>query len=143
MNLERIVHPINEVMSYIKDDGNVLILTESPVHSSSYILYGQLNNVSGNLMRPCILENKNLTEPFLDEWGVRYIIDQNNTLKDTANFRIIYEKSYDAFRLRLFDTGIMKKVDCNFVCALRNKVCKNQGFSRVKELIESLSFSED
>jgi hypothetical protein len=134
------LYSVDDIMKQIRKDGNVLILSEYPVYSSAFIFYGRLNNIQGNIIRPCIFWENNLTKELLNEWGVRYIIDQknniNNELIDKFKLNLIWEKKVNDNNLRLFEIeGNVNKVDCNFVCIFNGKVCKNQNFSDIKSMI--------
>jgi hypothetical protein len=144
VNYMDFVYPTDEFMKSAKTGGNVLIASEEPLFSGIYVVYGYFNNISGNVIRPCIPEMK-MTKEFLNEWGVWYIIDQNNTinniLKNSLNLTVLKEKNVNGISFKLFRTNITNIVDCNFICILRGKVCKDQGFSRIEELINNVSYS--
>ncbi len=137
------VYPIEKIIKSIeKDGGNVLITSESPVHSADYMLYGDLNRIKGNMFRPCILEKGNLTKDLLKEWGIEYIIDQNNTIdentKNILDIRLIKEERIVNSYIRLFKTSeTYDRVDCNFVCLLNGTICKGQDFSNVLSLLNN------
>jgi 4-amino-4-deoxy-L-arabinose transferase-like glycosyltransferase len=122
---------VNDIMKNINKDGNVLILSEEPIYSSVYILYSRVNNIKGNFIRPCILDQNNLTKDFLNNWGIKYIIDQNNTvnenLKNSLNLNLFKEIRKNNVSINVFEVkDIVNKFDCNFICVLQKKVCKGQ-----------------
>lgn len=131
-----VYYPINDVMKAIDKDGNVLMVSEEPIYSSVYILYGRVNNIKGNFIRPCILDQNNLTKDFLNNWGIKYIIDQNNTvnenLKNSLNLNLFKEIRKNNVSINVFEVkDIVNKFDCNFICVLQKKVCKGQDISDV------------
>ncbi len=146
LNYGEIKYPIDEIMGAIENNGNIFVVSEQPVYSSVYILYGYFNDAPGNIMRPCALEGKDLTDIFLDNWGIRYVIDQeniiNDELKSSLNLTMVEDRKFDSISIRLFETGMTKEVDCNFVCLLKGKVCKDDGFGRVVELIHNVGSTE-
>jgi hypothetical protein len=137
-------YPVDEIMKSVKNDGNVLVLSEKPVYSSVFMFYGRTNKISGNVIRPCVftLTKTNLTKDFLHAWGVKYIIDQENILNESLikllNLNDTLEKRVGNTSLRLFEVQEeIKKIDCNFVCILLGKVCKNANFSEIIPLINN------
>jgi len=133
-------YPVDEIMKPIKNDGNVLILTEDPVYSSVYMFYGRVNKVPGNIIRSCVFFTSNLTKEMLQEWGVKYVIDQKNVLTESSvaslNLKIILEKNINEDSLKLFEfQEDINKTDCNFVCILLGKVCKGMQFGDIISLI--------
>jgi len=137
-NYYEFVYPIEEITKSL-GSGNVLILSEEPVYSSVYIFYGQLHNVSDIFIRPCLLEKNNLTHSFLEEWGIRYLIDQNDTInkKSEISLRLdmmAVEESKN-YRIRVFETDVEKEGNCNYICRLEGKLCKEDGFSGLISLI--------
>ena len=139
LSYESFRYPIDEFMGMAEKKGNILILSEEPVYSSVYIFYGRLNNIQGNIIRPCLLLKSNLTDNLLEEWGIRYIIDQNQSIdeiaKDSLNLTLAGELKTEDYDLRLFETPIEKEVECNYICRLEGKVCKEDGFSGFLKLI--------
>ncbi len=140
-NYKNFIYPINDLLTSISGNGNILIMSEKPIYSSVYILYGYTNNVKGNLFRPCAIEKYGLTKEFLSEWGIRYLIDQNNNItkniEDELKLKMIKDLKIENVSLRLFETNVINIVDCNFVCTLQGKVCKGQGFSKIQSLINN------
>ena len=137
-------YPVDEIMKSVKKDGNILILSEHPVYSSVFMFYGRVNKVSGNMIRPCIitLAKNNLTNDFLNEWGIRYIIDQKNVLNESLikslDLSIKVEMKVGGASLVLYEIQEeVKKTDCNFVCILMGKVCKNANFTEIIPLINN------
>jgi hypothetical protein len=132
-NYHTFVYPVDELTKMIQKDGNVLVLSENPVYSSVYMFYGRINHTKGNFIRPCILDKNSLTEDFLNEWGIKYMIDQNNTIDDetksSLKLNLVEEKISENYQFRLFETEVNNKVDCNYVCRLEGKVCKDQGIT--------------
>jgi hypothetical protein len=147
-NLQKEYYPVDEIMKSIKKDGNVLLLSDDPVYSSIFIFYGRINKVPGNIIRPCVFSKSNLTSDFLQEWGIKYIIDQKNILNKTfikeLNLSIDLEKKVDKTSLTLFEVqGEVNKIDCNFVCIFLGKVCKNESFSEIAPLINKNIYTKD
>lgn len=144
-NYQDFVYPIDNLMKPITKNGNILIMSEEPIYSSVYILYGYLNNVKGNLFRPCIIEKYKLSKEFLGEWGIQYLIDQNNTItkemEKSLNLKIIKSLKVKDGSLWLFETNVKNSVDCNFVCSIQGKVCKGEGFRKILSLINSSTSS--
>jgi hypothetical protein len=132
-------YEIDEIIKSIKKDGNILILSELPVHSAIYMLYGNFNGVKGNFIRPCMLGQEEITRDILDNWGIRYIIDQNNTLtnKTITSLNLDLVKKVGNGLIKLFEYKVKNIVDCNFICLLNGKVCKEDGFSKILELINN------
>jgi len=131
-----VYYPINDVMKSMDKDGNILMTSEGEVYSSIYILYGRLNNIKGNFIRPCVLDKNNMTKDFLNEWGIRYIIDENNTidenLKNSLNLNLFREIKANNISIRIFETkNVGKTFDCNFICALQKEICKGYSFSDI------------
>jgi len=141
INYQNFNYPVNYLMKSISTNGSVLIMTEEPVYSSVYIFYGYINNVKGNIFRPCIIEKYKISKEFFDEWGIRYLIDQNNTITEkiekSLDLKVIEDLESKNFSMRLFETNVKNLVDCNFVCTLQGKVCKGQGFSKILSLINN------
>jgi hypothetical protein len=140
-------YPADEIMKSTKKDGNILILSEDPVYSSVFMFYGRVNKVPGNMVRPCILFQNKLTVDFLRQWGIRYIIDQENVLNESLikslNLTIVLEKNVDKISLRLFEVhGEISSTDCNFVCILMGKVCKNENFLEIIPLINKNIYTQ-
>jgi len=140
INYQETLYPIDEMMKLTKGEGNILILSDSPVYSSVYIFYGIINNVQGNIIRPCTLDKHNISKDFLKEWGVKYIIDQENNLTENMvkkmDLKNIWSQEVDEHVLRLLETEIdVKPYNCNYICVLGNMVCENQTLSEIKELI--------
>lgn len=140
IKLQESFYPVEDVMKNIKGEGNVLIKQEMPldqgVYSSAYILYSRLLGVKGNIIRPCVLENKNLTKDTLNDMGVKYIIDNNNsidkTLEKSLGIFLIDEKKNDKTSVKIFERyENVTKIDCNFICNLQKKVCINESFSNI------------
>jgi len=129
-------HAPDKIIELIKKNGNVLITSESPVYSSVYMFYGNLYGVAGNFIRPCALQQKVVTKDFLDRWGIRYVIDQNNSISDASiaalNLNLIEDN-----KIKLFEYDVKNEVDCNFICLLNGKLCGGDGFSRLLELINN------
>jgi hypothetical protein len=139
-NSKNVTYPVDEMMKTIKKDDNILILSEEPVYSSIFTFYGRTNQVPGNIIRPCFFWKNKLTEESLNNWGIKYIIDQENNVSDelidSLNLQKVWEKTTENQTFRLFEKmGNISKVDCNFVCAFNDKVCKNQSISDVIKLI--------
>ncbi len=138
------LYPIEDVIKNVKHGGNVLIMQEMPldrgVYSSVYVLYSRLIETDGKIIRPCILQTESLSEKFIDEMGIQYIIDNNKTLnKDTQkilSLELLYEKGVDSSSIRVFKRDDYISVDCNFICVLDEKVCKNQNLFDIASLIE-------
>jgi len=141
INYSRFVYPAEEIIKSL-GQGNALILSEDPVYSSVYIFYGQVNNVSGNFIRPCLLEKNNLDHDFLEEWGIKYLIDQNDTIDKktelSLNLSLTLIKESKKYRIRVFETDVKKEVNCNYICRLEGKICKDQGFSGLFSLINEI-----
>ena len=78
----------------------------------------------------------------LEEWGIRYIVDQNNNIdkftKSSLGLTVTERMKTDNYDLRLFETTVEKKVDCNYICRLEGKVCKEDGFTGLLSLISGL-----
>jgi len=131
-------YPVEDIVKSIENDGNVLILSETPVYSSAFIFYSRIHNVPGNIIRPCILLKENLDENTLRKWGVRYIIDQDdeNELQG-LNLKLIDGEESENYDFKLFETTIEEKVECNYICRLDGKLCKEDGFSGLINLIKS------
>lgn len=147
LNSQEFPYPIDRLTYEMKKNGNVLILSETPVHSAVYMLYENFGNFSGNTFRPCILEENNLTKEFLKSWGVMYIIDQNNTIdksyESMLNIELIKEEKINNLSFKLFENnGVVDKVDCNFICLLNGVVCKNESFSKLTSLIRNKTYGE-
>jgi len=138
-NYHDFVYPVEEITKAL-GPGNVLILTDRPIYSSTYILYGQLHNISNIFIRPCLLEKNNLTRNFLEEWGIKYMIDHNDTIdrkmENNLNLSLITKKESKNYRIRLFETNVKKEVNCNYICRLEGKVCMGQGFEHLLSLID-------
>ncbi len=137
-NYHDFVYPAEEIIKSL-GRGNVLILSEEPVYSSVYIFYGQVYNKSNIFIRPCLLGKNNLTHTFLEEWGVKYLIDQNNMidekLETSLNLRLRDTKESEDYRIKIFETDVKREVNCNYICRLEGKICKDQGFSSLLSLI--------
>jgi len=133
------VYPVEEITKSL-DQGNVLILSEEPVYSSVYIFYGQVYNKSNIFIRPCLLDKNNLTHTFLEEWGVKYLVDQNNMIDEKLetglNLRLSAIKESKDYKIRVFETDVKREVNCNYICRLEGKICKDEGFSRLLSLID-------
>ena len=139
-NSKDVIYPVDEVMKPIKKEGNILILSEDPVYSSIFTFYGRINQVPGNIIRPCFFWKNNLTKESLNDWDIRYIIDQENNISDelinSLNLQNLWEKTTENKTFRLFETmGNISKVDCNFICVFNDKVCKDQSITDVIKLI--------
>ncbi len=136
-------YPINEIMNSTKSGGNVLILSEEPIFSSVYVLYGRINKIQGNVIRPCILWDNNISKDFLDEWGINYIIDQENSLGDKDfkknEIKKVFEKTVNNKTFILYEKNLTKAVKCNFVCILKGELCENDGLSEVIRLISNVN----
>jgi hypothetical protein len=133
-------YPVDEIMKSVKKDGNVLILSEDPVYSSVFMFYGRTNKISGNVIRSCVFFKNNLTSDFLHDWGIRYVIDQENILNETStkslNLSVNIERKVNGTSLILYEAqGEVNKIECNFVCILLGKVCENASFSEIIPLI--------
>jgi hypothetical protein len=135
----------DKVIKSIEKNDNILITSEVPIHSAVYMFYGDLYNVSGNFIRPCVLAKKNITKDFLDGWGIRYIIEQNNTLNDTniASLNLNLIEKIENKGIRLFEYKAEAGVDCNFICLLNGKICRGDGFSKILNLINNRVKVED
>lgn len=140
-NYYSFVYPVGKMIKSL-GQGNVLILSEEPVYSSVYIFYGQVYNKSNIFIRPCLLDKNNLTLTFLEEWGVKYLIDQNDMidkkLETDLNLRLSDIKESEDYRIRIFETDVKKEVNCNYICRLEGKICKDQGFSSLLSLINKI-----
>jgi len=141
LNSREILYSVEDIMKQIEKDGNTLILSDNPVYSSVFVFYGRLNGVPGNIIRPCIFWENSLTKELLNEWGIRYIIDQEKNISDELinkfKLKLMWEKEVDGKILRLFEVeGKVNKVGCNFVCILNGKVCKNQKISEIESMIK-------
>ena len=81
----------------------------------------------------------NLTHDFLEEWGVKYLIDQNDMIddktKNSLNLSLTTIKESKNYRIRIFETDVEKEVNCNYICRLEGKICEEQGFSGLLSLI--------
>lgn len=139
INYSSFIYPVGEIIKFL-GEGNVLMLSEAPVHSSVYIFYGQVHNKSNIFIRPCLLDKNNLTHTFLEEWGVKYLIDQNNTidkkLETSLDLRLTDIKESKNYKIRVFETDVKEEVNCNYICRLEGKVCKEGGFSQLLSLID-------
>jgi len=141
-------YPVDDIMKAVKKNGNILIMSEDPVYSSVFMFYGRINEVPGNMIRSCVFSQSNLTNDFLNDWGIRYIIDQENDLNDglvkSLNLSLVLEKNTGGVSMRLFESnGEIKEVDCNFVCILMGKVCKNASFREIIPLINKNIYTRD
>jgi len=141
-------YPVDEIMKSVKKDGNILILSEDPVYSSVFMFYGRIEKVPGNMIRSCVFFKNNFTRVFLSEWGIKYIIDQKGVLNETATKPLKLNKAVertvgnDSLVLYEFQDEI-SKVDCNFVCILMGKICKNESFSEIMPLIDENIYTKD
>ena len=137
-NYHDFVYPTEETIKSL-GLGSVLILSEEPVYSSVYIFYGQLYNKSNVFIRPCLLNKNNLTHDFLEEWGIKYLIDQNNMIDEKFQsdhgLSLTFSKESDDYTIRIFETDAKKEVNCNYICRLEGKICEDQRFSDLLALI--------
>lgn len=141
-------YPVDDIMKYAEKDGNVLILSEDPVYSSVFMVYGRIDRIPGNIIRSCIFLENELTIDFLHDWGIKYIIDQKNILNESSikslNLSIVVERGAGETSLVLYEVnGKINKTDCNFVCILLGKVCKNESFSEIIPLINENIYTKD
>lgn len=135
-------YQVEELLTSVEDNGNILLLSDKPVYYSVFVFYAALHKIQNNVIPSCVFWKYNLTNSFLKEWGVRYVIDQNNTLtKEEMNslgLKMKKEiKSNDVTFILLENKNSVNKVDCSFVCALGGKLCSNQSLSEVKNLIKN------
>ncbi|MBS3052184.1 MAG: glycosyltransferase family 39 protein [Candidatus Aenigmarchaeota archaeon] len=133
-------YPVNEIMNITKTGGNVLILSENPIFSSIYVLYGRINNIEGNVIRPCIFWENNLSKKLLNDWGIEYIIDQKNNMnKKELEIEKIFEGRANNEIFILYKNKKFNNIDCNYICILKGELCKNDGLNTVLELIKNIN----